>query len=216
MAGGWPLARADACPPGRPGARRRASRRNQGGPDIGVPHQVLSLADPNRTIGATVTVAAAIDSAAAWLDRDLAAAPAAHAEHALTGLGHIARADGRPSEAAGHYREVLERRRRSLGAVHPEVANAIINLAGALGQDGQVDASLRLFDEGLEMRRVTQGVDHAEIGVDLVGLGDTQRMAGHSVAAMRTYREALQRLRRTHGAEHPLTREVAGKLNHER
>lgn len=299
--------------------------------------RVLSLADPNTTIGATVTVAAAIDSAAAWLERDLSAAPAAHADlalvladlygatgqlalhqrmadsalamlerlygpddpqlaralgtvaearwntgdlaasetmlrrmialakrdtalqpftlvhgrnllaislrdqnrlaeaelvlrenlavrkqlertypvgldHTLTGLGHIAFANNHPVEAADYYREVLERRRRALGPTHPEVANALINLARAEGLAGKYDESFRLFAEGLAMRRETQGAAHAEIGVDLVGLGDVQLLSGDSAAAHASYRDALIRLTRTHGVEHPLTKEVVGKV----
>lgn len=299
--------------------------------------RLLSLADPNATLGATVTVAAAIDSAAAWLERDLAGAPEAHAalalvlanlygatgnviehermadsalamqerlwgpedprlartlgvvaesrwnagelagsesllrrmialashdtvlgpstvvhgrnllaislrdqgrlaeadgvlratladrawleehypvglDHTRTGLGHIALAADRPVDASVFYREVLARRRRSLGPSHPEVANALINLARALGRTGAYAESFLLFEDGLSMRRVTQGSDHAEIGVDLVGLGDVQRLAGDLSGAMVSYRDAFARLERTHGATHPLTQEVAGKL----
>lgn len=299
--------------------------------------RLLSLADPNTTIGATITVAETIDSAAAWLDRDLAGAPAAHADlalvladlygatgqvtmhqrmadsalvlherlwgpddprlartlgavvesrwasggladseamlrrmialaardtasqpftsvharnllaislrdqgrlreaeavlqsvvaereelariypvgldYALTGLGHVALADDRPGEAAEYYGEVLARRRQSLGATHPEVANALINLARAEGNRGAFDASLAHFAEGLAMRRATQGEEHSEIGVDLVGLGDVQWMSGDTAAARATYRDALERLTRSHGEDHPLAREVAAKL----
>ncbi len=136
-------------------------------------------------------------------------------DHALTGLGHIAIADGRPAEAARYYREVLGRRRNALGASHPEVANTLINLARALGRSGTFDEAFALFEEGLAMRRVTQGADHAEIGVDLVGLGDVQMLAADTTAARRSYRDALVRLLRTHGAAHPLTREVMQKLGAE-
>lgn len=299
--------------------------------------RVLSLADPNTTVGAVVTVEAAIDSAASWLDRDLATAPDAHAElllvlanlhgamghldrhrsfadsalamqerlwgrddprlaraigsvaesrwhtdelatsepllrrmimlgardtllatftvvhgknllaislrdqgrladaeavlrevladrerldveypvgldHALTGMGHIALADGRPAEAADFYTDVLDRRRAALGPSHPEVANALINLGAALGRDGRHDTARRLYEEGLDMRKATQGDDHPEIGVDLAGLAAVELLAGDSAAAARTYREAARRLRQSHGAAHPLTREVVARL----
>ena len=132
--------------------------------------------------------------------------------HVLTGLGHLALAGQRADEASGYYREVLDRRRRALGDSHPEVANALINLARARAQANAFDESLALFDEGLAMRRDTQGNDHAEIGVDMAGLGEIQSQAGDTVAAQRTNREAYTRLLRTHGAEHPLTREVAARL----
>jgi hypothetical protein len=122
-------------------------------------------------------------------------------------------AQTKPDEVAGYYREVLDRRRRALGPSHPEVANAVVNLAGALGRGGQYEESIRLYRDGLAMRRTTQGDDHPEIGVDLVGLADIYRLAGDSAATTRSYREALARLRRTHGLEHPLTRKVAGRVN---
>src|SRR5690606_14453339 len=49
---------------------------------------VLSLADPNVALGQTVTVAAALDSAALWLDREPVASSEARAEIAMV-LGRI-------------------------------------------------------------------------------------------------------------------------------
>src|SRR5690606_10367496 len=55
---------------------------------------VLSLADPNVALGQTVTVAAALDSAALWLDREPVASSEARAEIAMV-LGRIFGAIGR-------------------------------------------------------------------------------------------------------------------------
>jgi tetratricopeptide (TPR) repeat protein len=121
----------------------------------------------------------------------------------LTNLGHLDLANGNAASAETLYREVLALRRAHWGVEHPEVANALINLATAVGRQKRFDEAESLFREGLDMRRRLQGNDHAEVGIDLGGLGEMYHARGDLVRAEATYRDALSLLRRTLGDGHP-------------
>jgi len=121
----------------------------------------------------------------------------------LTTLGHIRRARGDPADAEAVHREVLELRRRIWGAQHPEVANAIVNVASAVADQGRVDEAAALYREGLAMRRRLQGEDHSEYATDLSGFADFLRTNGAAEDAIPVYQEALGILRAALPPDHP-------------
>ncbi len=102
--------------------------------------RVLYLADPNTTLGTTVTVAAAIDSASRWLGRDLAASPEAQAEIALV-LAHLYGSTGNISMHLMMADSALAMAERVWGPDHPRLASVLGAVAEARRNAGDLATS---------------------------------------------------------------------------
>ena len=114
----------------------------------------------------------------------------------LTTLGHVLQAKGDAAGAEALYREVLDARVRLWGAEHPEVANALVNLAGAISdRDRQAEAE-QLYRRGLDMRLKLQGEGHPDYGIDLAALAQVLYRKGALDSAIATYGRAIELQRR--------------------
>ncbi len=109
----------------------------------------------------------------------------------LTTLGHILRARGDPAGAEKQYREVLETRRHVWGPEHPEVANAVVNLAGAIGDQGRFSEAETLYHDGLDMRRRIQGEAHPDFAMDLGALAGVLQRRGDPHGAVPLFERAV-------------------------
>ena len=96
---------------------------------------VLRLSDPNRTLGETITVTDAVDSAARWLERDLGETPDALADIAAV-LGDLFGAMGRVELHRTFSDSAFRVRERLLGPQHPELARPLVSIAEAMRGQG--------------------------------------------------------------------------------
>jgi len=119
-----------------------------------------------------------------------------------TTLAHVRRARGDAAGAEALYREVLATRLAVWGEEHPEVANALVNLAGALSDQRRYPEAEMRFRDGLEMRRKLQGETHPDFALDLGAFAELKRRAGDLDSAARLYSQALKLQRQAFPQRH--------------
>lgn len=110
---------------------------------------------------------------------------------------------GRLDEAAAEHRRVLDARRRSLGADHPDVATSLNNLAVASYLAGDFAASERSLLEALAIWRKALGDGHPEVATAIYNLGDLALELKQIDVAEERYSQALEVWRGVFGADHP-------------
>jgi tetratricopeptide (TPR) repeat protein len=101
-------------------------------------------------------------------------------------------ADGGDYAAAERaFREAMTLRRDRLGDGHPEVDNAVSNLAGALAGRGELAEATRLMEGVVARKRRSMGASHPDLAIDMTRFADMLRaMEAHQRAEV-LYREAL-------------------------
>jgi serine/threonine-protein kinase len=124
--------------------------------------------------------------------------PPAHAEvrHRrtvlLTTRAHVRRAVGDPASAEILLREILGTRRAVWGDEHPEVAQVLVNLAGAIADQGRYAEAESLMRQGLAMWLLLLGESHPDVALARASLADLLRAKGDPTGAERLYRRALE------------------------
>jgi eukaryotic-like serine/threonine-protein kinase len=180
-------------------ARQSAARAEQ---VAGFLANIFRLADPNTALGDTITVAAALDSAAIWMHRDLAASPEARAELAMT-LGVIHGAIGNLDKNRVLLDTALAIQERLYSPEDPRLANTLTLLAEAMRGQGQLARSEPLLRRALGLQRqdssaLDRDVDHT-LNMLALALRDLKRPAEGEVLL----REALVTSRRN-ASVHPI------------
>jgi len=135
----------------------------------------------------------------------------AAAVHALVGKNYLQlRAF---DKAERHNRAAVEILRRVHHKAHPDLAEAIHNLAAALWWKGEYTEAEPLYREALAMRLTLFGADSLEVADTTNHLAACLDRLGRDDEAEQHYREAL-RIRRTVLADRPADQEpVAASLN---
>jgi tetratricopeptide (TPR) repeat protein len=90
------------------------------------------------------------------------------------------------------YEESLQLIREMRGPEHPEVSNALLNLATFERTHGDLRRSEWLFRQGLEIRRKFYPPGHVELGFPLTGLGATLVKLDRALEAEPLLREAYE------------------------
>jgi tetratricopeptide (TPR) repeat protein len=93
---------------------------------------------------------------------------------------------------------------------HPDLAEAINNLAFVYEEKSDYDAAEKLFREGLAMNRVLLGEKHKELATGICNLAYVLEQKGDLPRAEATFRQALVMQRELFGNVHP---DVAMTLN---
>lgn len=163
---------------------------------------VFYLADPNVSLGKTITIQAALDSAAVWLDRSLGNNPAARADIALV-LSEIFGAMGRTDMNRILVDSALAIQERLYGPDDARLGTTLTTLAEAMRGQGQLASSEPILRRALAIQRR----DSASLGRELdhtlnmlaLSLRDQGRLAEGEVLL----REALVISRRNAGV-HPI------------
>ena len=128
----------------------------------------------------------------------------------LTGLGTVEQDDGDLGPAEEHFRRALAIREKLFGPVHPEVAEAVNNLAVLMLSVRRPDAAAEtetLVRRGLELRRALFGPEHSDTAQSMNTLASFlygRRGPGDVDEASRIWREALGIRARRLGEHHPL------------
>ena len=78
--------------------------------------------------------------------------------------------DSRYIEARSVYERVLAIRETALGLNHPDVADALINLASLYHHQGLYTEAIPLYRRSLDIRKVEFGPEHSDTGFALEDL----------------------------------------------
>lgn len=126
---------------------------------------LLFLSDPNRALGSSISMAAAVDSAADWLARELQDAPVAHADVALV-LAELYGAMGQVDRHRALADSALRVQQREWGPEDPRLVPALLSVTEAMRGAGelrnaepQLRLALRLAR--LDTAPTTSVIDHA-------------------------------------------------------
>ena len=131
--------------------------------------------------------------------RDLAIADA------LATLGTAYNSKGEYEEADGYFRRVLESRRRTLGADHPEVASSLHDLGNNDYHLARYDDAGAHLGEALAIRMRVLGPGHPRVADTENSLGAVEYARGEFTRARDHYARALAIREATLGPEHPNT-----------
>jgi serine/threonine protein kinase len=119
--------------------------------------------------------------------------------------GDLLQAKGRLDEAESMHREVLEGRRRVLGADHPDTLASVNNMGAVLQAQGKLKDAEVLYKEALDEGRRVYGEEHPHTIALLSNYAGVLRSMGRFAEAEPLYRQALEQHRRVWGEEHPNT-----------
>jgi tetratricopeptide (TPR) repeat protein len=129
----------------------------------------------------------------------------------LYGFGVLLARQGRYEEAQKSLRDALARQQAIYGAVHPDVARTLKDLAQAIADGGDTNAALPLMQRAVALQRQLRGnephPDLAEAINDLALLYETR---GDYDQSEKSYRESIAMKRRLYGDKHP---EIASTLS---
>jgi tetratricopeptide (TPR) repeat protein len=100
------------------------------------------------------------------------------------------------------YEEALAVRREMLPFQHPDIVDALNNLASLHKSEGEYYRALPLFEEALAIRRATLPHEHPDIIASLQKLVRLHEMKGEYDRALPLYEEVLA-IRRAMGIEQP-------------
>ncbi len=159
-----------------------------------------------RVIGRTYRelgdYAAAEPLLAEALDRARASEQPREVAEALTDLGQLYLARGRPSDAEPFLREALLMRQEA-APVPREVAAAFANLAASLQDQRRMDEAAPLYDSAIAILRTASALDSASLADVLNGRMVLAYRTGDLETAARLGREILDINRALLGPDHP-------------
>jgi tetratricopeptide (TPR) repeat protein len=141
--------------------------------------------------------------------------PASRAQLAtLTyGFGVLLAKQGRYAEAEKTLREALEQQRAIYGAVHPDIARSLQDLAQAVADGGDTNAALPLMQSAVAMQRQLRGNEpHPDLAGAINDLALLYETRGDYDQAERFYLESLAMKRRLYGDKHPEIASTLGNL----
>jgi len=122
----------------------------------------------------------------------------------LANLGAIAEMQGETAEAKKWLGQALEIRERLLGPVHPQVAEALSDLALAYSMEGRFDVAGGLYQRALAILEA-QPDAKGTLAAVLNNLGKMEAQEGHLKEAEATLRRSVTESRRVFGEKHPNT-----------
>jgi tetratricopeptide (TPR) repeat protein len=110
---------------------------------------------------------------------------------------------GEPDRARVLLERVIALRTERIGARHPLVATARVNLANALLLQGDYDAALAEHQTALGIHVAVHGETHPEVAVERANLGSLLDSMGDLDGARQQYATALGAFEATLGVDHP-------------
>jgi serine/threonine-protein kinase len=130
--------------------------------------------------------------------------------NSLYDYGVLLSRQGRSAEAQKNMREALKREQSLYGAVSPEVARTLKDLAQAVEDGGDLNAALPLMQSAVDMQRQLRGDQpHPDLAEALNDLALLHQMRGDYDDSEKFYLEAMAMKRRLYGDKHP---EIANAL----
>jgi CHAT domain-containing protein/tetratricopeptide (TPR) repeat protein len=120
------------------------------------------------------------------------------------------RSEGKYSEAATIWRQLLAISENAFGPDHPEVATSLSNLASLLSEQRQYASAESLCRRSLAIYEKALGADHPYVALSLNNLSQLLRQQGRFAAAEPIARRSLSMSVKDLGPDHP---SVAIRLN---
>jgi serine/threonine-protein kinase len=130
--------------------------------------------------------------------------------HVLRRFAHLLAQRERLPEAEAMLREALELYRARYGALHPEIALALNDLAALVRPRDPAAAEAALREAERAQRRLFAGAPHAHLATTQANLGTLLHERGQLSAAERAFADALATGRAVYGGDHP---KLAATLN---
>jgi len=113
--------------------------------------------------------------------------------------------DGRWKEAEESFTQIIETKKRKLGADHPDTLTGMNKLALAYRRQGRWDAAEELQVQVIKMREKTLGADHLDTLSSINNLASTFWNQGRWDAAEELQVQVMKMRKKTLGADHPDT-----------
>jgi serine/threonine-protein kinase len=130
--------------------------------------------------------------------------------NSLYGFGVLLARQGRYADAQKNLREALKRQQSLYGAVHPDVARTLKDLAQAVEDGGDLNAALPLMQSAVAMQRQLRGNEpHPDLAEALNDLALMHQLRGDYDESETLYLESMAMKRRLYGDKHP---EIANAL----
>jgi tetratricopeptide (TPR) repeat protein len=130
--------------------------------------------------------------------------------NALYGFGVLLARQGRYADAQQNLREALKRQQALYGAVDPDVARTLKDLAQALEDGGDLNAALPLMQSAVAMQRQLRGNEpHPDLAEAINDLALLHQLRGDYDDSEKFYLESMAMKRRLYGDKHP---EIANAL----
>jgi tetratricopeptide (TPR) repeat protein len=189
-----------------------ATRRSQIGDDP------LPLSDSLSHLGDVLTRQAQFDAAepiyreAIRVESSRPKDPAAQVQlaNSLYGFGVLLARQGRYADAQKTLREALARQQALYGAVNPDGARTLKDLAKAVADGGDLKAALPLMQSAVAMQRKLRGTEpHPDLAEAINDLALLHQLMGDYDQSEKFYLESMAMKRRLYGDKHP---EIANAL----
>ena len=130
--------------------------------------------------------------------------------NALYGFGVLQARQGHYADAQKNLRDALGRQQALYGAVHPDIARTLKDLAQAVADGGDPNAALPLMQSAVAMQRQLRGKEpHPDLAEAISDLALLQEGLGNYDASKELFLESLAMKRRLFGEQHP---EIANAL----
>jgi serine/threonine protein kinase/Flp pilus assembly protein TadD len=165
---------------------------------------MFRVSDPSEMRGNSITAREILDKASSQIDSGLSHDPELQAQM-MDVMGQVYRDLGLYGRAQALLTRVVDIRRGTLGATHPQTLSAMDELGGVLNRGGHIADAEKLQRETLDIERRVLGPEHPDTLRSISNLGDILYRAGRSQEAESMQREALDIQRRVLGSEHPDT-----------
>ena len=118
-----------------------------------------------------------------------------------------------PEAAEALFEDVVELRRRVLGADHPEVGWALASLGDLKMRRGAFTEAEAHIQDALALQRAVYGNEHPDVSRILMSLGRLHIRRSDVPAAAVAFREAAMIRANTLGPDHPSTRAARHQLD---
>jgi eukaryotic-like serine/threonine-protein kinase len=170
-------------------SRRVRQQRDRAEQVLGFFTDLFEVANPEKSVGESLTVRELLDRGAERAGRELARSPEVEATmldtigNLYTGLGLYERAEDLVGQG-------LELRRQRLGESDPEVGTSLHHLARVAFEQGDYERSETLYLRALAVRR-RLGMGDPAVAETLRGLGSVRSARGDLAGAEPPFREAL-------------------------
>lgn len=178
----------------------------------------LVLSDSLSHLGDLLTRQAQLDAAdqvyreAIRIESSRPKDPASRAQlaNSLYGFGVLLARQGRYADAQKNLREALTQQHALYGAMHPDIARTLKDLAQAVADGGDPNAALPTMLSAVAMQRRLRGSElHPDLAEAINDLALLYELRGNYEEAEKYYVESLAMKRRLFGDQHP---EIANAL----
>ncbi|MEM8961505.1 MAG: serine/threonine-protein kinase [Acidobacteriota bacterium] len=172
---------------------------------------LFEVSDPAFSQGREVTARELLDEGARRIGEELADQPGVRRK-LMTTMGLAYHGLGENEQAGVMIEQVLDDRRRSLGADHPLVAASLRDLGKVRMTHGDYAEAQTLLDEAITIERRRSSGDSLEIAATLDLMAGVARHQGHAEEAETLHREALAMRQALLGPEDPVVEESLQNL----